>query len=220
VNRRDAAGPIASAFGAITWRAVLATQGLGALFALTPWLEQMGRGTQPPLGVGLMLQSATAFFVMCAALCGDQLVRRGWSVPRAFVVMLLCASGATAVSVWLIGEAAGPPHATQDPRSVLVSFFNVGSYWGVALMVYLNRQSATRLLAGVRRTELERVQAERRLIASDLAAVEAQIAPAEVFRQLESVRDSYEAGNPAADAQLDVLIASLRDKVARCAQAS
>ena len=124
------------------------------------------------------------------------------------------------MSVWLIGEVAGPPHATQDPRSVLVSFFNVGSYWGVALMVYLNRQSATRLLAGVRRTELERVQAERRLIASDLAAVEAQIAPAEVFRQLESVRDSYEAGNPAADAQLDVLIASLRDKVARCAQAS
>lgn len=210
---------IASVFAATTWRAVIATQILGALFALTPWLEQAGKLTQPNLPLSLAQQASTALFLMLAALAADQAVRRGWTVWRAFLLALLGASSATALMQWAIHTTSGA-HSTQDLRTMLVSFLNVGSYWGVALMVFLNRQSAARLLAKVRGGQLDRAQEERRLIASDLAAVEAQIVPAAVSSQLEQVRDLYEADNPAAEARLDALIAGLRDKVAQCAQLS
>jgi hypothetical protein len=211
---------IESVAQAISWRAVIATQGLGALFALIPWLEKFGQTAQPNLPLGLMQQALTALFLMLAALAADQAIRRGWTVWRAFVVALVGASGATAVTQWLIYEPFGTPHSPQDLLTTVIAFVNVGSYWGVVLMVFLNRESAARLLARVRGGELDRAQAERRLIASDLASVEAQVDPAAVSRQLEQVRDLYEADNPAAEVKLDALIASLRDKVAQCARAS
>lgn len=206
--------------GAITWRALIGTQVLGALFALTPWFEQWGKPTQPNLALGLARQGSVALFLMLAALGADQAVRRGWTVWRAFLLALFFASSASALMQWVVTEATGALHSAEDLRTTLMSFVNVGSYWGVALLVFLNRESAARLLAKVRGGELDRAFAERRLIASDLAAVEAQIVPAAVSSQLEQVRDLYEADNPAAETRLDALIASLRDKVAHCARVS
>jgi hypothetical protein len=215
-----AADFIAAVRRAITWRAVAATQVLGVLFALIPWLEQAGTPAQPNLPVSLAQQSSTALFLMLAAFSADEAVRRSWTVLRAFVVALLSASCATALTQWVISLIFSARHSAGDFRTTLGAFVNVGSYWGIVLMVYLNRQSAARLLARVRGGELERAQAERRLIASGLAAVEALIDPAAVSRQLEQVRDLYEAANPAAETKLDALITSLRDKVAQCARVS
>jgi hypothetical protein len=203
---------------AVTWRAVLATQLLGALFALTPWLELSGQRIQPNLPFTLAQQAFTAVFLMLAAFGADEAVRRGWTVLRAFAAALLCASCAAALTQWGINQFpifAAPGHGLW---AALDSFFNVGSLWGTALLVYLNRQSAARLLASVRRGELDRVQADRRLVASDVAAVEAQIDPAAVSRQLGWLRDLYAAHNPDAEPRLEALITSLREKVAQCAR--
>ena len=97
---------------------------------------------------------------------------------------------------------AGP---ARDLRASLSDFLSVGGIWGTALMVYLNRQSARRLLARLRADELERAQAERRLIASRLAATETQMDPGSVLRQLGAVRDLYADGKAEADERLDGL---------------
>jgi len=199
----------------ITWRALLVTQGLAVLFAIAPWLEQWGVPWQPPLTRGLLTQCIGALLVMLGAFAADEYVRRGMSLLRAFASMLLGASLLTSLIVFWLA-----PHAAADPpkqlAGLLTSFFLVSAYWGTPMLVYLNRESATRLLAVVEEGELRRVQAERRLVESDLAAAQAEINPAALMQQLAHLRDAYAAGNPGADGELEQLIAGLRDTVARC----
>jgi hypothetical protein len=204
---------------AVTWRAVLVTQALGLLFALYPWLEQWQRSGQPSLLLNLTGQSIAALLVMLAAFAGDEAVRRGWSVWRAFVVVLLCASVANVLAQGLLHRTFAIAGPARDLGTVLSDFLTLGGIWGTALMVYLNRQSARRLLARLRADELERVQAERRLIASRLAATEAQIDPGSVLRQLGEVRNLFAEGRQEADERLDALITGLRAMVARGAAA-
>lgn len=199
----------------ITWRAVLATQALGFVFALTPWLEQFGQPTRPQLAFALTQQALTAFFVLLAALAGDEAVRRGWRVLAAFAATLLCASAATAYTQWCIEAWFGVIDPLHGERRLWDTFFQVGSLWGTVLLVYLNRQSAARLLARLRAGELARVQAERRLIASELAAAEAEINPTAVLQQLAQVRDLYATGDADADQKLEDLIGDLRAVVTR-----
>jgi len=199
----------------LTWRAVLLTQSLGLVFALYPWLQRWNRPDQPSLLLNIVEQAFAALLVMLAAFTADEAVRRGWSVWRAFVVVLLCASIINVIAQALLHDAFGVPGPVHGLASTLRNLFNIGSLWGTALMVYLNRQSACRLLARLRAGELERAQAERRLVASRLAAVEAQIDPAAVLRQLAEVRDLFAAGRPEADEHLNTLITGLRETVAR-----
>jgi hypothetical protein len=212
---RPAPGFVPSVLGAVSWRAVLVTQSLGLLFALIPWLVHLGHSPRGYLLFQLTQQSASALFAMLAALAGDEAVRRGWQVWRAFVVALLCASLAAAVAQ--LGFDAGLRVA--DPvaslQRFLVTFFGVGIQWGTVLMVYLNRQSGRRILAGVRAGELARLQAERRLIASRLASAETEVEPQAVRHRLERLRDLYAAGSAQADCELERLITELRDSAAR-----
>jgi hypothetical protein len=203
---------------AVTWRVVFATQLLGALFAVVPWLEQFGQRTQPNLPLSLTQQAFAAAFLMLAAYGADEAVRRGWTVLGAFAAALLGACGAAALTRWGISQFLSFEHPGDGLGAAINSFFDMGSTWGTVLLVYVNRQSAARLLASIRGSELGRAQDERRLIASGVAAVEAQIDPAAVSRQLEQLRDLYAADNPAAEAKLEALITALRDKVALCAR--
>jgi hypothetical protein len=199
----------------ITWRALLATQALGAVFALTPWLEAFGNPTHPRLAFGLTEQALTAFFVLVAALAGDEAVRRGWKVLAAFAATLLCASAATAGTQWCIETWFDVIDPLHGEKRLLDTFFHVGSLWGTVLLVYLNRQSAARLLARLRAGELARVRAERRLIASELAATQAEINPTAVLQRLAEVRDLYATEDAAADQRLEDLIGDLRAVVTR-----
>ncbi len=201
----------------MTWRAVIVTQSLGAFFAVTSWLE-WNRRANPGLPFRLTEQGLTAAFVTLAAFAGDEAVRRGWPVFRAFVAVLLCASTATVLAQWSVNHGFNMADPFNDLERGLTTFFSVGGLWGTVLLVYLNRQSAARLLAHVRAGELGRVQTERRLIASHLTATEAQIDPASLSQELAQVRDLYAAGEPGADDKLENLIANLRDTVAQCAR--
>jgi hypothetical protein len=200
---------------AVTWRAVALTQALGLVFATTAWLVTLGQRANGYLLFQLVQEGISGLCVMLAALAGDEAVRRGWPVWRAFVVLTLAASLATALTQ--LGLDAGlrivDPVAAL-PRCLL-TFFGVGTTWGTALLVYLNRQSAQRVLAGVRAGELARLRAEQQLLASRLAATETQVDPPAIRQRLEQLRNLYAAGSTRADSELQRLITELRERAAR-----
>ena len=199
----------------VTWRAVVLTQALGLLFAITAWLETLGQRPNGYLLFHMVLQGTSGLCVMLAALAGDEAVRRGWLVWRAFVVVALGAS--LAVALAQLGLDTGLRIA--DPMAglprCLLTFFGVGTAWGTALLVYLNRQSAQRVLAGVRAGELARLRAEQQLLASRLAATETQVDPPAIRQRLEQLRKLYAAGSAKADSELERLITELRQRAAR-----
>jgi hypothetical protein len=199
----------------VTWRAIVLTQSLGLLYALISWLAAPGPHFRGYLLFLLVQEGVSGLCVMLAALAGDEAVRRGWRVWRAFVVVTLSASLAAALAQ--LGLDAGLRIADPEaalPRCLL-TFFGVGTQWGTALMVYLNRQSAQRVLAGVRAGELARLRAEQQLIASRLAATETQVDPPAIRQRLQQLRNLYAAGSARADAELERLITELRQRAAR-----
>jgi hypothetical protein len=215
VGLRPAIGIVPSVLHAVSWRAALVTQTLGLLFALVPWLVHLGQRPREYLLFQLTQQAAAALFVMFAALAADEAVRRGWQLWRAFMVALLCASLAAALTqLALVGALRAAEPGTGLQR-FLLTFFGVGIQWGTVLMVYLNRQSGRRILAGVRAGELARLQAEQRLITSRLAAAESEVDPQALRRRLERQRDLFAGGSMQADWELERLITELRASAAR-----
>ena len=206
----------------ITWRMFLITQALGCVFAVYPWLETLGQPQAAPVINSFMEQALAALFVMLAALAGDEAVRRGWSLWRALLVGLLCACSATVLVEWGIDRTLGLAAPAGALRQAITTFLDVGGYWGIGsvLMLYLNRQSAERILAGVRAGELARLTAERRLLTSRRATAEMQLDPDLLLRRLREVRDQYARAETDADQALDRLIGELRDRVARATAAA
>lgn len=202
---------------ALTWRAVLATQTLAALYALTEWLEQGSHAAALSHLIGA--QAMTALLVMLAALAGDEMVRRGWKVLSAFALAVLCTSAANAATQWMLHRWFADMAPARAPVMIANDFFNVGVLWGTALLVYLNRQSAARLLAHLRAQELERAEAERRVITSRLAATESRMDCASVLRKMSEASEQFAAGHAGADASLENLISTLREKAAHAVAA-
>ncbi len=136
---------------------------------------------------------------------------------RAFFVVMVFVSALNVLVQWLLNGAFGLPSLHGGVEDRINAFFGLGGEWGTAVLVYVNRRCAQRLLDRLRAAELERAEAERRLVASRLAAVEAQIDPAVVLRQLVDARNLYAAAAAGADEQLETLISGLRASLARTA---
>jgi hypothetical protein len=195
------------------------TQVLGCLLALARWMEY-GTAATPRLLIYLMCGHAlTAMLIMLAALAGDQAVRRRMRVVHAFFVVALTASALNALAQWLLDAAFGDIAPGSTVVAIANNFFDVGVGWSTIVLVYLNRQSAGRLLARLRTDELARAVSEQRVIASSLAGAEARMDPASVLRQLSEVRALYASGHEGAEERLEDLIATLRHNAARCAAA-
>lgn len=210
---------VRTALGALSWRAVLVTQSIGLLFAVDTWLELWHQPQQPWLLGSVARQAITALLVMLAALAGDQAIRRGSGIWRAFAIATLVASSLNVLAQLLVSFGLGVGLSERGLVWILEDFLGVGGLWGTVLLVYLNRQSARRLLARLRAGELERAEAERRLIGSRLAAAESRIDPSAVLRQLSEVRDLYAAARPEAEERFEALITGLRETVARASAA-
>jgi len=206
-------GFVSALWGSLNWRAVVATQSVGLLYALTEWLESGSAATLRLLAYLLCSQAVTACLVLLAALAGDEAVRRGWNVLRAFLVVVLSTSLLNAAAQWLLDGGFGDIVPRRGLAVMANDFFNAGVLWGTVLLVYLNRQSAARLLAQLRADELERLEAERRVITSRLAAAETRLDLHSVLRQLSEVRGQFVAGHASADGSLEDLIATLRASV-------
>lgn len=210
---RGPAGLATSVIRRVHWRGLLATQAIAALIAVPTWLTS-GHDATPAFLVHLLCaQALTALLVLAAAPAADQAVRRGWSVLYAFVVAILGVSVTNAAAQWVLHAAFQDTGASQPVAIVINDLFSVTTIWGVVLLVYLNRQSATRLLARLRADELEHVAAEHAVITSRLREIEARMDSAAVLRQLAEIRSLYARGQEGADGALENLITALQDTV-------
>ena len=204
-------------WNAVTWKGLLAVQALALAFAV---LWHLRHGSRPPphdLPAHIVSNAVGALFVMLAALAADEALRRGIRFWCAYPLALFAASGTAALVQLCVQRWPAVAFAEGgSPVSVALAIgLNVIMLGGLGMLAYINRQSAERVLLGVRAAELERVRVERRLIESRLAAAQAQIDPDAVFRQLAEIRNLYASARPAADEKLEALIHNLRASVAQ-----
>ena len=220
-HARAAASFARATLRAVSWRVLIGAEAFAVSLSVLEWLVDRGRGAHPQLLLAMMSREMLAApFMILAAFAGNEAVLRGWPVRRAFAVALPCATAATVLCLipllgWS-GWSGSMGLRPSDPRA-LVAFgvracVGVGLYWGLGMLVYLNRQSAARMLAGVRVAELARMRLEQRLIDSRLAAAEAQMDPRLVLERLAHIRGLYDARQPGAEQQLESLIEDLRGK--------
>lgn len=90
----------------------------------------------------------------------------------------------------------------------------LSSGW-IATFIYVRLRKARLAARALADAEVERSEAQRRLIAAQLVAAHAQVDPAFVLQKLEEVERAYEADPARADVLLDEFIAYLRDAIPR-----
>jgi LytS/YehU family sensor histidine kinase len=95
-----------------------------------------------------------------------------------------------------------------------VGFDGVVHGW-FATFIYVGLRNSRRAARALADAEVERSEAQRSLLAAQLLAAQSQVDPEFVMRTLEGIERIYEKEPAAADAQLDELIAFLRDAIPR-----
>jgi hypothetical protein len=208
----------------VTWQRVLAAWLLGFALYLVRNFQNAGPTTPSNFTVsGLIITNLGALLVLLAALSADQAIRREARPWRAYLVCLLAASILTAVGQWYIRgwfhlytavNQPGLPAAVQRTQMIFVAC-DVFMFGGFAMLAFLNRQSAQRILEGVRAAELRRLQLEQQLTDSSMAITLAHIDPGTLFESLGELRDLYARSAPQADLKMDELILRLQDAVTK-----
>jgi hypothetical protein len=191
----------------LTWRALL----VAALLAAATEARLLIGEWDPTLTVPrFVLVSAIlmceSFLVLLAVVGAEEAERRGVKTRRAFILALLAACCAIALL-----RAAAPVWVKATIGPAYDGVIEAWLYGGIAMIAYLNRRSAIRMLEGVRTAELNCVQSERILIDSRLAAFRAQIDQPAFFAAMTDIRNAYNQDLCDAGERLDALIQQLRD---------
>lgn len=167
-------------------------------------------------GVGALLL-AFPYAMAVGALVGPMLVEatglRGLRLAGAMTLVTLGLVGATAaiISVW-----APVPLAVRDGAVLSTEAFLYRGWWvysmaGLLFAAYCRtREREQDVLRAAREAELARADAQREIVASRLAVLQARVEPELLFGALADVRATYLADAPRADALLDDLVAYLR----------
>jgi hypothetical protein len=224
LNRSRPVGFIRAVIASATWQRVLAAWSLGFALYLVRNIQNAGPATPSNFTVsGLIITNLGALLVLSAALTANEAIRRGARPWRAYLGCLLAASILTAVGQWYIRSwlhlytavnQPGVPEAVQRTQMIFVAC-DVFMFGGFAMLAFLNRQSAQRILDGVRGAELRRVQLEQQLTESRLAMTGSRIDPNLLFESLGEIRALYARSAPQADLEMDALIHRLQDTVTK-----
>jgi hypothetical protein len=218
-----AAGFVRAVIASMTWRAFLFASLIGLCVLASRELKFLDNAPPNYLWSGLVITQLGSLSVLLAVLAGNEAVRRGSSAWFAYTAALLTASVVTALGQWYIRgwfhlytvvNRPGVPARVQYTMIIFVAC-DVLMFGGFAMLAYVNRRSAQRILEGVRSAELKRVQIERRLMESRLGTARAQIDPQILFGSLTEIRDLFQQGSRDADLQLDALIQRLQAAVTR-----
>ena len=219
------AGPCKSfagaVFAALTWRRILAALALGLVLSVLRDAQNSAHSPPHFALSSIVIVVLGSVFVLLAALVCDEAIQRG---ARDWVMCLVCLVAATVLTTfgqwyvrgWLhlytVANQPGVPIAVQRMQMVFVAcdVFVIG---GFAMLAYVSRRRGQRILEGVRGAELRRVQIERQLTESRLAAARAHIDPRLLFDTLAEIRDLYSADDPGADEHMDRLIRRLQATV-------
>jgi hypothetical protein len=126
----------------------------------------------------------------------------------------LVAAIASCCVYWLFPD---PDYDVADGRAITVLREGLYGAWEGALgmLLYVWLRNSRRAAETLEKAELERAQAERKLVASRLETVESEVDPAFIFRALDAIEASYDQDHVAADAMLDEVIAFLRAAIPR-----
>jgi hypothetical protein len=207
----------------ITWRRVLTAWMLGFATLLVRSSQSIGSADLPStmLASGLVITNLGALLVLLAALSADEAIRRGIRPWLAVAVPLVMASVGTALGQWYIRgwfhfysgiNRPGVPIDVQRTMMIYVAGDTL-MFGGYAMLAFLNRRNAQRILEGIRGAELRRVQLEQQLTESRLAMTRAQIDPSALFESLGEIRGLYASAAPQADRKMDELIQRLQHSV-------
>jgi hypothetical protein len=176
----------------------------------------------PSINAVLSMQF-NGFAVLLAVLVADHagapFARRAW--PYCVAAVLGVAIGTTVfwfVSQRVLGLAGA--HYRGEGYEPFASFaFRHGRHaltvCGVVTFVYVSARWAAQRRAALSKVQLERMEAEKQLVDSTLAATRARVDPAFVQTSLARIDALYESHPAEADAALRDLIALLRKAISR-----
>ncbi len=220
---------VRAAWRGITWiqfRWTLAAGAAGGLFFLLSQgrfgvrrlLEHSVSPASAALEIAVALGAsiAVAFLILLAvsvAEYGDRGHARAW--VRYVVATLAAVAAATALVHSLspyvpVGGLTGwYPMESQASIDSFV-FTNWLLLGGLAVFVYVRLSRARRTQAAFEQAELQRVNASRQVLRSQLAAMQARVEPKFLFNTLGHIEALYERDAASADCMLDDLIAYLR----------
>ncbi len=214
-------GYLRSVVTAITWRSCVISVSLGFVVSILRWLQNSSHAPANFVYSNLLITNMGALLVMLAALAADQAVRRGARSWLTYSVALACASVGTAwgqfylrglLHLYTAVSKPGVPIPMQRTQMLFVAF-DVVLFGGLAMLAFMHRSSAQRLLQEVRLTELKRVQAERILTESSLTAARALVDPDALFEQLGRIKALYLCGAGDAETKLNELIERLHNAI-------
>jgi hypothetical protein len=208
-------------WSSLTWQKVLVTQAAGQLDVLIRAIEGGRWGTwMGHPGLHNVTTGVTALLLLLLALVVDESMARGVAPRRAYPMAILMtfvlACAASALTYWCfqVGFHLPGPANNMQRYGFIGNGIDTGATGAFVMLVYLNRRTVERMLEVVRGAELRRVQLERQLIESRLAATEAQIDPQMLFGKLADIRNGLEKAATDADTKLGDLVQMLRRALA------
>jgi hypothetical protein len=206
----------------LRWSHLLIPLAIALSSALLRWTDSriLGAPTES-LGRECAVVAACALMVLPVALYADAALGRGariaWVVLLAVVTTAAICLLVSAISQAFFGFHADSAWARRDEdrNAYIVGGLDNGVLAVFAMIVFLNSRLARRIAARVSEAELLRIQLERQLVESRLAATQAQVDPQQMLDELLRVRAGLAAGEVGAEASLDELIRQLRNALAR-----
>jgi hypothetical protein len=213
--------------GRLTWRIVGATfaiaVALQAWFAIEVGLSKIG---SQDYGVRATSSFLMAYGVMFATLVADEAVDRGAKRLRAYGWAVITGSAVAAVTQllmqrWLQWGAGMDPYGYSldaDAAGNLLTniaqatsvFLEFLLWAAIIVMIYANRRTALLASARMNAAQVQRAELQRRVLESQLQALQARVEPQFLFGTLVQMRELYDI-NPARGAQMaDDLIVYLR----------
>ncbi len=207
---------VLDAWRGITPRQVVATFLLGCALFVVGVLTgiAMGAGTRglPYAFAGAQIRAFALLlsFVVADKVTGGDPERRGAYVLAAVVgaavgTLVAVEFVSTMFNRFVLAEPVHPRIAFRLYMALDLLLIGGAAYW-----VVLDRRRASRARGGMRRAELDRIDAERRSIESDLQALQARVEPQFLFNTLSQVHDLYRGDPARGERMLDELIAYLR----------
>jgi hypothetical protein len=214
----------------LTWKRLVFAHLLGLASHLLHFVDTLAPGTPlVPLTwhlSGLVIQEFTILSLLIGILAASEAVRRGARDWVAYPVALLLASAITGIGQWYVRHWLGfevlvdlnsyTPAARRWGHMLYIGI-DTFVYGAFVMLVFANWQRHIRYVRLMQDAELRRAELGREISRSRLATFNAHIEPAWLHTQLDRLRSLYDALNPAAEAELDLLVAQLRAKTASMA---
>ena len=228
---RNASSLAAAAWRAVTWKHVAFTLLLSLLWSAievgtsVPNLANVPWG--PPLNSFLSM-ALNGFAVMLAVLVADQAsppsLRRWWP----YVLAVLAGIALATPLFWFVSQRLFTIPSAPQLAGIAEGFDSIVFrhatsrlvICGLMTYVYVSRRFAAQRLAALRVVQLERAAAERRILESRLAAMQARVEPQFLIDTLAHVERLYDIDAPAADRVLKELSAYLRAAIPRAGESA